>query len=199
MKGHSILPALCLTGLLTLAGCSGETGPAPTPTPAAPNSSPTQQVTYEPLSVGDEAPDFTVTLTGGEELTLSDLRGQVVVINFWATWCGPCVGELPELAELAEAYADKGVYLLAVNCGESEEKVKDFIETQELTLNVGLDTEMAVLEKYPSNGIPYTVYVDPEGVVAYIQPGVYREDNYGHLTQALDELLEQFPDIGGEG
>ena len=195
MKQYSIL-SLCLAGLLLLAGCGGasENTPAPTSgTQATPAPEPT---TYTALSVGDEAPDFTVTLADGGEFTLSDHRGEVVVLNFWATWCSPCVGEMPELAELAEAYRDKGVYLLAINCGQTAETVRDFLETQGLSLNVGLDEVMDVQDKYPSNGIPYTVYIDPEGKAAYIQPGAYKTDNYGHLSRALDEVLAQFPDAG---
>ena len=199
MKKHRILFAACLVGLLALSGCGGESA-SPSDDAQATTSATTsatestQETQYGPLSIGDEAPDFTLALAEGGEITLSELRGQVVVLNFWATYCGPCVGELPELQELAQNYKDQNVYLLAVNCGEDAGKVRDFLTEQKLSLNVALDTEMDAQEKYPANGIPYTVFVDPQGKVAYIQPGAYREDNYGHLATALDEVLKQSAD-----
>ena len=191
MKKHSIVFALCLAGLLALSGCGGESA---SPSNDAQTTPAPQETQYEPLSIGDEAPDFTLPLAEGGEITLSELRGQIVVLNFWATYCGPCVGELPELQELAKNYEDQNVYLLAINCGEETDKVQDFLAEQELSLHVALDLEMDAQTKYPANGIPYTVYIDPQGKVAYIQPGAYREDNYGHLVTALDDVLKQAAD-----
>ena len=164
MRLHKLLPVVLMTALLTLTACGGGS---------------------------DEmiAPDFTIELLDGSEFTLSDHQGEVVILNFWATWCGPCVGEIPELEKLAENYADQGVYVLAVNCSEDEEKVRDFVDDREVTLNVGLDPEMDVQSKYPTNGIPFTVFVNSDGMIAHAVVGVHPEDHYGYLTEKLDAIL----------
>ena len=192
---------LLLICLLALAGCQQGQDAAGTPAPDSAgdtvSTAPSDNAGEEDdgyTREGEKALDFTVTLLNGEEFTLSEMEGQVVVLNFWATWCSPCVAELPELEQLAEEYADRGVYLLAINCGESQQKVQDFMDSRELNLNVALDETISALGQFPASGIPFTVYIDPEGVVAYIQPGAYKEDNYGHLAQALDEVLAEFED-----
>ena len=109
------------------------------------------------------APDFTLERLGGGSVTLSDLRGQVVVVDFWASWCGPCVESMPHLQELHERYAGQGVVVLAVNVEEPDERVARFVEEGGYTFTVLLDRDGAVAEAYGVWGIPYTVVVDREG------------------------------------
>ena len=124
----------------------------------------------EKVEVGYTAPDFSVNLLDGSTVKLSDYRGKAVFLNFWATWCGYCVREFPDIQKLADAYADK-LTVLAVDCGEDKKRVGDFIEKNKYTFTVGLDTDGKIQEKYPSQGIPYTVVIDPNGIITAIELG----------------------------
>ncbi|MFQ9705393.1 MAG: TlpA family protein disulfide reductase [Enterocloster clostridioformis] len=80
-----------------------------------------------PIKEGVAAPDFTGELMDGTSITLSELQGKPVIINFWATWCGPCVKEMPAFERLKDDFGDK-IGIIAVNCGDDAETVKDFVE-----------------------------------------------------------------------
>jgi len=129
-----------------------------------------QVVQGEPLSVGDTAPDFSVELLNGETVQLSNFRGSVVLLNFWATWCGPCVGKLPDIEKLSEAFADE-LIVLAINRGERRTRVDAFIEQNGYTFKVGLDESNEISALYPSAGIPYTVVIDADGVITSVRLG----------------------------
>ena len=172
------IKALCLVLLLALAlplaGCQSETTPEG---PAA------------PIAEGDAYRDFTVPLADGGEFTLSDHEGKVILLNFWATWCGPCVGEMPAFEQLQETYGEDLV-LLAVNSGEDEETVKGFLEETGYTFRVGLDLDYTVFSLYPSEFIPYTVVIGTDGKVASIQLGADDADAmYEHYCELIDGLL----------
>ena len=124
----------------------------------------------EKVEVGYTAPDFSVELLNGDTVKLSDYRGKAVFLNFWATWCGPCVNEMPEIQQLSEAFPDDLV-VLAVNCSEMKYRVEDFINQNSYTFNIGLDEDGDIQKLYPTNGIPYTVVVDPEGIITELHLG----------------------------
>lgn len=134
---------------------------------------------------GDTMPDFSMELASGETFTLSEHAGKAVLVNFWATWCGPCVGELPDFQQLQQDYADKLV-ILAVNSGENEKTVKSFLEENGYTFAVHLD------ESYRWSGfltgIPYTVVIGPDGTVAATQLGG-GAGMYDHYAQIIDSLF----------
>lgn len=142
------------------------------------------------LSEGDRYRDFTVPLADGSTFTLSEHEGRVILVNFWATWCGPCVGEMPAFTGLAKKYGDK-LTLVAVNCQEDESTVQAFLEENNYTFPVGLDSDGAVSALYPSDGIPYTVIIAPDGTVAHIQVGAYDADEmYTLYRKEIDKLME---------
>ncbi|MCL2813472.1 MAG: TlpA family protein disulfide reductase [Oscillospiraceae bacterium] len=122
------------------------------------------------VEIGYEAPDFEVELLGGKTAKLSDYRGKAVLINFWATWCGPCTGEMPDIQRLSEAFAGD-LSVIAVNCSEKKDKVETFIADNGYTFDVGLDESGAIQKKYPANGIPYSIIVDPAGIITEIHLG----------------------------
>jgi thiol-disulfide isomerase/thioredoxin len=139
-------------------------------------------VEYTELNVGDVAPNFSVELLDGSIVNLSDFKGKAVFLNFWASWCGPCIGEMPDIQELSEAFPDDLV-VLAVNLGEEKDIADSFIQQNGYTFNIGLDEQGQILEKYPTDGIPYTVIVDTNGIISSIHLGadsdmfsVYKED-----------------------
>ena len=172
------IKALCLVLLLALAlplaGCQSET------TPEGPAT---------PIAEGDAYRDFTAPLADGGEFTLSDHEGKVILLNFWATWCGPCVGEMPAFEQLQETYGEDLV-LLAVNSGEDEGTVKAFLEENGYTFPVALDPRYEVALLYPSDSIPYTVIIGADGKVAAIQLGAADADTmYAHYCELIDGLL----------
>lgn len=121
--------------------------------------------------VGQEAPDFEIELLNGETFRLSEQRGKVVLINIWASWCGPCVAEMPDIDQLAKDYADRLV-VIGVNCGEDEQTVADFVSENGYTYNFAADPEYYISGSlYPSRGIPYTIVVDAEGMITQLHTG----------------------------
>jgi len=120
----------------------------------------------QPLISGP-APDFTLDSLHGDAVTLSDLKGQVAVLDFWATWCSPCVEGMDHLQQMHERYADQGMVVLAINAGEEREEVVEFVAGHGYTFTVLLDTDGVVSDAYGVQGIPHTIIVDPEGEVHY--------------------------------
>jgi len=138
-----------------------------------------------PIKEGVAAPDFTGELMDGTSITLSELQGKPVIINFWATWCGPCVKEMPAFERLKDDFGDK-IGIIAVNCGDDAGTVKDFVEENGYTFPVVLDEEYSISMLYPTNSIPYTVVLDAEGKVAHISTGALDADTmYERYKEAL--------------
>lgn len=136
----------------------------------------------------EAAPDFEAKLISGETVNLSDYQGKKVLLNFWATWCGPCVGEMPALQKLSEEYPDDLV-VLAVNSGEDEKTVKQFTDKNGYTFPIALDTELKIGNLYPGvmQGIPYTVIINEEGDVMAESTGAADADTmYGHYKEMME-------------
>ncbi len=134
--------------------------------------------------VGAQAPDFTLKDLNGQEVTLSNFRGQPVLINFWATWCPPCRLEKPFLERAYEKYKEEGFVILAVNMRESEATVQAFVEQSGTTFTILLDKSGMVVSLYRVYAAPTSFFVDKEGIII---------DRYmGPLTeQAIEKRLEQ--------
>lgn len=139
----------------------------------------------KPLKSGNKAPDFTAELIDGSTVTLSDFKGKPVIINFWATWCGPCVKEMPAFERLKENYGDE-IGILAVNCGEDADTIKDFADANGYTFPIALDEEYQVSMLYPTNSIPYTVVINGNGKVTHVSSGAVDADTmYERYKEAL--------------
>jgi peroxiredoxin len=149
---------------------------APTPLPALPVG----------IELGQLAPDFALSDLGGTPIRLGDLRGQVVVVNFWATWCPPCRVEAPALQAASQRYAQQGVIFLGVDQREDAATVQQFAAEFGLTYPLLLDTDGAVAAMYQVLGIPTTVFVDAQGVVAARHVGPLTEEQ---IAQYVDPLL----------
>ncbi|MDR2375625.1 MAG: redoxin domain-containing protein [Treponema sp.] len=126
----------------------------------------------EGLAVGKRAPDVTLNTPDGRTAKLSDYRGKPVVLHFWATWCGPCIRELPLIAELG-ARNSAELTVLAVNCAETDQEVSSFLADMKLVLNVMMDRDFLISETYNVNAIPQTYLIDSEGIIRSIQVGAY--------------------------
>jgi peroxiredoxin len=114
---------------------------------------------------GSRAPDFALLDLGGGEIRLSDLKGDVVLVNFWATWCGPCQLEMPDIQERFSQYHDQGFTVVAVNFDENPDVVAAFKEDLGLTFDVVLDPGALVQRQYQITGYPTSIFVDREGVI----------------------------------
>jgi len=121
------------------------------------------------LQPGSPAPDFALVLEDGSHLSLSDLRGRPVVINFWATWCGPCRLEMPEL--MRTAVNDPNLILLAVNVQEEKDAVAAFADDFAMTTPVLLDSEGALNKLYAVRGLPTTYFIDDSGAISAVYSG----------------------------
>ncbi len=137
----------------------------------------------EPL---EAAPGFTLESLDGVEVSLADYRGQVVILDFWASWCKPCTKSFPELHALQKAYADRGVELLAVSLDHSAARARDhLIEQGYATKNVlygSLAAAREVKERYEVGGIPRTFLIDREGWIRFS----------GHPKRFSAEILESW-------
>ena len=148
-----------------------------------------------PISPRDNfsAPDFTLDVLGGGQIHLEDLRGKVVMLNFWGTWCPPCRAEMPAFEKVYQAYKDRGVEVLAINAADqdSEADVIAFVEEYNLTFPILLDRTGADNNSYLVRGLPSTYFIDQEGVIRSVILG-------GPMSEALiqskiEEILKDKP------
>jgi thiol-disulfide isomerase/thioredoxin len=139
--------------------------------------------------VGGEAKNFTLPLLDGGEFVLEKYRGKVVVLDFWASWCGPCLKALPELMEAMKGMPSDEVHLVGVNEGESAAQVKAFLTTRRWNLTTVLDVDQAVGKTFGVKGIPHTVVIGPDGKVAMVKTG-YSAAAAGEIAGKVRELLK---------
>jgi peroxiredoxin len=139
---------------------------------------------------GESTADFELKNLDGETVSLSDYRGNAVMLNFWASWCGPCRFEMPYLQEIYEDIKWKaaGLVILAVNVGESAAVVENFMEANGFEFTVLLDTTGEVATKYNVRGIPATFFLDERGIIQYSDVGAF--SSKAQIEQRLRELLE---------
>jgi cytochrome c biogenesis protein CcmG/thiol:disulfide interchange protein DsbE len=151
-----------------------------------PDVEPETAVTTGSAQMGQLAPDFSLPTLGGGETNLSDYAGQVVLVNFWATWCPPCKAEMPDINAYYEARQDDGLVVLAVNAQEDTATVSSFIEATGFSFPVLLDSDGRVEQQYQVRSFPMTFVIDRDGRVVYIHNGLISPDV---LTAVLDPLL----------
>ena len=142
------------------------------------------------VRAGETAPDFTVELTDGSQLSLNELRGKVVLLNFWATWCPPCRQELTRVQkDIIDRFAGKEFVFLPVSRGEKRETVEAFREKTGYTFPMGLDSARTVYDRYASNYIPRNFLIDKEGKVILATVG-YDEEEFDALIRTIEKTLE---------
>lgn len=139
-------------------------------------------------SSSSEAPDVTLNLVDGTQKQLSESRGHVVILSFWATWCPYCIEEMPDIQKITENY--EGVEAILVNCGEDAQSVKDFMAENSYDFTWALDEDYAVQSAYPTSGIPYTLVIDAEGNVVQAFSGSKPSGMYNDFAAAVEEAME---------
>lgn len=127
--------------------------------------------------IGNPAPQFELGLLGGDHLSLADLKGKVVMLNFWATWCGPCRVEMPEMQRVYERYKDEGFEVVAVNLQETEVAVSGFVNQLGLTFPVVYDLTGEVFDTYLVRPLPTSYFVDREGIIRFLFVGPMSEED----------------------
>lgn len=155
--------AALLASALFLSACSALAGPQPV--------------------VGSPAPDFALPALDGEQVRLSDLRGQRVLLNFWATWCGPCRQEMPAI----QARYNHGDFaVLAVDFGETRQQVQNFVNEIGVDLPVVLDADGSVQELYRVRGYPTTFFIDTKGVIRLFHIGEMTAEDIDSYLQQME-------------
>lgn len=142
---------------------------------------------------GFSAPEFTLDLLGGGQVTLSDLRGKAVMVNLWASWCPPCRAEMPAIETVYRAYKDKGFEILAINTTYQDggTEAAAFAQNYGLTFPIPLDRTGAVSNRYLLRALPSTFFIDRQGVIRSVVIG-------GPMSEAViqskvEELLKETP------
>lgn len=140
---------------------------------------------------GFAAPDFTLAALDGGEISLSELRGQVVVLNLWASWCLPCRAEMPAMEAVYQARRDEGLVILAVNSTvqDNEAEAAAFVEELGLTFPILLDREGTVSQRYRLQALPTTFFIDRQGVIREVVPGGPMAESL--IESKIGELLAE--------
>jgi peroxiredoxin len=139
---------------------------------------------------GSVAPDFTLKSSTGKNLKLSELRGQVVMINFWASWCAPCRQEMPLLNHIYEQYHKVGFTLLGVNIDDRSETAQALAQQLGISFPVLFDADKQVSHRYDVGAMPSTLLIDRSGKVRYLHRG-YRAGVEVQYDKQVRELLKQ--------
>jgi len=173
----NIFALVVIAGLLTSLGCGSNDEQEPA---ASAEQEAAQEAASTAFGIGNPAPDFALSDINGNEIRLSSLKGKVVIVDFWATWCGPCRTVMPTLQALADTYTDQLV-VLAVSLDQDPQKaVPPFAKKMGLTFTMLADTRgPQVASQWGGvNRIPTSFLVDAEGVVVHRWQGVHEKAEY---------------------
>jgi len=197
-RGVAVGLAALVSVAVALAGCGGssdgggggETSQAIAPNLMMPSTDPRVEVKVFDVNEREPAPDLKGLTLEGDELALSDLLGQVVIVNTWASWCGPCEDEMPLLLDIEKNYQRDGVSLLGINVEDKPQDAKEFATKFGIDFPSLIDSDsklLASLPGVPPNALPSTLIIDRNGqigarIVGPVKPGVIEEILDGWLT-----------------
>jgi cytochrome c biogenesis protein CcmG, thiol:disulfide interchange protein DsbE len=181
----AIILVLCIgSGIFPLPNMASTANVAAT---VAPVARPTPNLLEAPLAqTGQPAIDFALNNLAGELVWLSDLRGKVVIITFWATWCPPCQAEIPELSRAYVDLKDQGVVILAVDVRESLDVVHEFVLGWGMNYPVLLDPRGYLAYAYGVRGIPTSFFIDRQGILREVRVGGMTKEIIRSVLQSID-------------
>ena len=156
--------------------------------PDGPNDRPND--TPQMRMIGQGAPEFDLMKLDGTPFKLKESRGKILIVDFWATWCGPCIRSIPSLIEISKEFKEAGVELVLVNCEEPETRVRPFLERLQSIPTVVLDTEGTVAKEYNVAAIPPTVLIARDGGIDEVLVGA-SDENEELLRKKIQELIKQ--------
>jgi len=136
--------------------------------------------------IGELAPDFTLTTIDGKTMNLYDYRGKNIILNFWATWCGPCTYEVPFLRQIDETWAKAGVAIIAVNTQDNVENAAIYAKRHNLNFVIPVDPRGGVATMFNVHGLPTTFFIDSDGVIKSVKVGPFIN------TGEIEERMSQF-------
>ncbi|CAM3964729.1 thiol-disulfide oxidoreductase ResA [Lederbergia lenta] len=137
------------------------------------------------LEIGDDAPDFVLTDMEGKKHQLSEYKGQGVFLNFWGTWCPPCKREMPDMDSQYQVYKDQGIEILAVNIGDTEFQINNFVNSHDLSFPILRDKTKDVKDMYRITNMPVTVLVDPDGKITQVEVGELTEAKIKGMMESI--------------
>ena len=175
------LIAVIIAVILLLPGCGSRN---------ARKSAETKTEATTLVGAGETAPGFTVELTDGSRLSLEELRGKVVLLNFWATWCPPCRQELARVqSDVIDRFAGRDFVFLPISRGETHQTVAAFREKTGYSFPMGLDPSQTVYDRYASNYIPRNFVIDRNGKVVLASVG-YDPEEFDEMIKTIEKTLE---------
>jgi cytochrome c biogenesis protein CcmG, thiol:disulfide interchange protein DsbE len=143
---------------------------------------------FQIADVGKKAPDRPLSRIDGGVLSLESYKGSIIILNFWATWCPPCIKEMPLLESTYKKYREIGVIVIGVNYNEERDTVVDFIRKEGITFPVVLDKDLALTKTYRVLSLPVTFFIDREGIIRDKYRG---ELNEGLLREKIEPLISE--------
>ena len=164
----------------------------PAPAKAAPAPQSSEQIEQTTIAKqGTMAPDFVVEMFDGKQIRHSELRGKVILVNFWATWCPPCREELTRVQkDIIDRFAGKDFVFIPISRGEEKSTVAAFRKRMGYTFSMGLDPDQKIFRRYATNYIPRNFLIDRDGKVVLASIG-YDTKEFEHLLNTIEKTLEK--------
>lgn len=190
MRKNQVVVATLVATLLA-AGCRRSEQVAPSQPPASASTPPVsvKVPTVTGIEVGQRMAPYTATFLDGKKFDLADRKGRVVLLNLWATWCGPCRYEIPELQSLHDKHAERGLDVVGVSVDETGiQVVKDFVDERKMTYPIVLDPLGNLANLLQSSVLPTTILIDRGGTIVWKRYGAIQEDD-PELQKAMAAAL----------